>query len=70
MSQHATEIDFRGAKREVEFDYEGDGIIVWWFIDEGVCSGANTTEAEQAEVYQKLWDYLEDLWAPRPEDDL
>ncbi|GEM_PF-3801561 len=70
MTVYETEVEFRGGKREVEFEYEGDGVIVWSFADEAVCLGIDTTEAEQQAVYQQLWDYLEDRWAPRPEDDL
>lgn len=68
MSGHETEVDFRGGKRLVNFEYEGDGAIVWCFDGESTCLGEDTTEAEQQAVYEQLWAYLEDLWAPRPED--
>ena len=61
--QHETEVDFRGGKREVQFEYEGDGVIVWNFIDENVCLGVDTTSREQDDVYEQLWNYLLDWWA-------
>jgi len=64
MSTLGTEVDFRGAKREVEFEYEGDGIIIWWFTYDGGDSGqSDATEAEHSDIYQQLWAYLEDWWA-------
>lgn len=69
-AQHKTEVDFRGGKREVEFEYEGDGVIVWNFVGEDTCGGIDTTDVEQQAIYDQLWAYLEDWWAPRPEDDL
>jgi hypothetical protein len=69
MSAYETQVDFRGGKREVEFEHEG-GVIVWNFVGEAVCLGADATPAEQDAVYQQLWAYLEDWWAPRPEEDL
>ncbi|MES3152930.1 hypothetical protein [Sphingomonas faeni] len=70
MTMHETEVDFRGAKRDVEFEYEGDGIIVWWFQGENECCGIGTTQAEQDAVHDQLRDALEDWWSMRPEDDL
>jgi hypothetical protein len=61
--QHETEVSFRGGKREVTFEYEGDGVIVWAFADEQVCGGVDATQAEQDDVYAQLWTYLEDWWA-------
>lgn len=66
---HSAEVSFRGGSRDVGFEYEGDGIIVWSFVGENVCSGIDTTQAEQDAVYEQLWVWLEDWWAPRPEDD-
>lgn len=66
---HSAEVSFRGVSREAEFEYEGDGIIVWSFVGENVCGGIDTTQAEQDAVYEQLWAWLEDWWAPRPEDD-
>jgi hypothetical protein len=66
---HSTEIDFRGAKRTVEFEYEGDGVILWWFDTETILFGIDTTQAEQDAIYESLWTYLTDYWAPSPEDD-
>lgn len=69
--KHETEVDYRGDKRTVFFDYEGDGIIVWCFPGEDTCGGPQgSTDSETADIYQALWAYLEDWWAPRPEDDL
>lgn len=60
----STDIDFRGAKREVEFEHEGDGVIIWWFtVDGGPDGQGGATEAEQDAIYQQLWAYLEDWWA-------
>ena len=66
---HNAEVSFRGERREAEFEYEGDGVIVWGFVGEDVCGGADATQAEQDAVYEQLWAWLEDWWAPRPEDD-
>lgn len=66
---HSAEVICRGESRDVEFEYEGDGIIVWSFVGENVGSGIDTTQAEQDDVYAQLWAWLEDWWAPRPEDD-
>lgn len=63
---HGTEIAFRGNQREVEFEHEGDGVIVWWFPDEGICGGADTSDSEQDAVYQQLWTYLSDYWTDYP----
>lgn len=60
---HDTEVDFRGEKRTVEFEYEGDGVISWWFENETVCGGIGTTDAEQSDVYEQLWAYMLDWWA-------
>lgn len=65
---HETEVKFRGQMRKVDFEYEGDGVIVWCLEGETVCNGEDATEAEQQEIYEQLWAYLEDWWAPRPED--
>lgn len=64
---HEIEVDFRGGKREVEFEYEGDGVIVWNFKGDDVCFGADATEAERDAVYQQLWACLVDWWAWEPE---
>jgi hypothetical protein len=66
---HSTEIEFRGEKRTVEFEHEGDRVILWWFEHETVLFGIGTTQAEQDAIYEILWAYLEDYWAPTPEDD-
>jgi hypothetical protein len=66
---HSTEVDFRGEKRTVEFEHEGDGVILWWFETETILFGIGTTQAEQDDIYAVLWAYLEDYHAPRPEDD-
>lgn len=68
--KHETEVDFRGGKRAIQFDYEGDGVIVWCLEGENTCNGEDATAAEQQAVYDQLWAYLEDWWAQRPEDDL
>jgi len=60
---HETNVDFRGEKRAVEFEHEGDDVIVWSFVGENVCGGIDTTQAEQDAVYEQLWAYLEDWWA-------
>ena len=31
-------------------------------------TAVDTTDAEQQQVYEQLWAYMEDLWATRPED--
>lgn len=58
-----TEVDFRGGKRAVEFEHEGDGVIMWCFEGENICGGADATQAEQDAVYEQLWAYLVDWWA-------
>jgi hypothetical protein len=60
---HETEVDFRGGKREVEFEYEGDGVIIWSFVGEDVCLGADATQAEQESIHEQLWLYLLDFWS-------
>lgn len=64
---HETEVEFRGCQREVEFEYEGDGVIVWNFKGEDVCLGVDATDAERSAVHQQLWAWLEDWWAWEPE---
>lgn len=67
--KHETEVEYRGEKRTVFFDHEGDHVIVWCFPGEDTCQGpADATEDEKTAIYQALWAYLEDLWAPREED--
>lgn len=67
---HETEVDFRGGKREVSFYHEGDDVIVWSFADENVCSGLDTTQAEQDAVYEQLWAWFKDWWAEPMEGDV
>jgi len=62
MAMHETDVPFRGATREVTFEYEGDGVIVWAFVDEDTCGGIDATDEERDAVYQFLWAYLLDFW--------
>jgi hypothetical protein len=63
---HELEIDFRGEKRNVQFEHEGDGVILWTFEGENVCSGVDTTQREQDDIYEQLWAYLLDYWVDEP----
>ena len=66
------EVDFRGSKREVEWQYEGDHVIVWAFIGCDECQQTpegDITQAEIDSVHEQLWAVLEDFWAPSAEDD-
>jgi len=66
---HSTELTFRDKQRDVEFEYEGDGVIVWWFTYDGGADGMDgATDAEQQSVYDVLWAYLEDWWRGCAED--
>jgi len=70
MTTHETEVEFRGSKRAVSFYHEGDDVIVWSFVDENVCSGIDTTQAEQDAVYGQLWAWLEEYWSEPVEGDV
>ena len=63
MSVHETSVKFRDGERDVEFEYEGDGVIVWNFADEIVCGGIGLTHREQDDVHEQLWNYMVDWWA-------
>lgn len=68
-SDHGTDVDFRGGKQVVFFDYEGDGVFVWSFPYDTVTNGQHCTEAERQSIYEQLWAWWLDYTAPSPEDD-
>lgn len=64
-----TEIQFRGETREVQFEHEGDGVILWSFPGDTHDDGmGGATDAEQQEIYETLWAWLLDWW-DTPVDD-
>ena len=66
----STDIEFRGAKREVEFEHEGDGVISWWFTYDGGENGqGGATDAEHDAIYQQLWAYYDDWCRGQWEDE-
>lgn len=68
-SQHGTDVNFRGGKQVVFFDYEGGGVFVWSFPYDTETNGQQCTEAERQNIYEQLWAWYRDWTAPSPEDD-
>ena len=66
---HGIDVDFRGGKQVVFFDYEGDGIFIWAFPYDTETDGQQCTNAERQSVYEKLWDWYRDWASYSPEDD-
>ena len=68
---HETDIIFRGMERTVEFEHEGDGVILWWFPDDKdhADSQGGASRLEQDSIYEELWAYLLDFWAGGPGDE-
>jgi hypothetical protein len=68
-SQHGIDVDWRGRKQVVFFDYEGDGVFVWSFPYDTVTDGQQCTEAERQSIYDELWAWYLDWTAAYPDDD-
>jgi len=67
---YGTLVNYRGEKRVVFYEHEGDHVLIWWFPGEASTHGpADATEAEKNEIYARLWAEMEDRWASSPEDD-
>jgi hypothetical protein len=67
---HETQIPFRGTQRTVEFEHEGDEVIIWWFPDdtENADKQGGATTEEQNDIHERLWAYLLDWWDSVRED--
>lgn len=68
-SKHGTDVNFRGGKQVVFFDYEGDGVFVWSFPYDTETDGQHCTEDERQSIYEQLWAWYLDWTSPSPEDD-
>ena len=65
---HGTEVKFRGEKRVVFYEHEGDHVIIWWFPgDEATNGPPDATPDEQSAIYEQLWAKLESWWSWEPE---
>lgn len=53
--KHGIDVDWRGGKQTVFFDYEGDGVFCWAFPYDTETDGQQCTEAECQSIYEQLW---------------